>query len=246
MTASLRAEWLKLVTTRTFWGLLIGAAVAGVLVAFIGTAQGPPPWDVIEPVRSGTAWSLGALMITVLAVVLGSRTVTDDYAHDTIVHTFVADPGRRRSTLAKATVAGLASTLVAGVGVGAIGATTYAMAAITGGRSMAFSSDGVAALGLVAAAGAMGVIGAGLGALVRHPVPAIVGALLWLFVAENLVSLLAGSAAAYLPGKLTTILAGVPQEAVAPSGTVAATAIAAYAAVLVLVGMLVIRRRDVL
>jgi ABC-2 type transport system permease protein len=246
MTASLRAEWLKLVTTRTFWGLLYAAAGAGALAAFIGAAQGPPPWDVTQPLRSGTAWSLGALMITVLAVVLGSRTFTEDFTHDTIVHTFVADPGRRRSTLAKATVAALASTLVAAVAAGAIGATTYAMAAVTGGDLKAFPSDGAAALGLLAAAGVMGIIGAAVGALVRHPVPAIVGALLWLFVAENLVSLLAGSAAGYLPGKLATILAGVPQGAVAPSGTVAAAAMAGYAAVLTLAGMLVLRRRDVL
>jgi ABC-2 type transport system permease protein len=246
MTASLRAEWLKLGTTRTFRGLLLGTAVAGVLVAFIGAAQGPPPWDVTEPVRSGTAWSLGALVITVLAVVLGSRTVTDDYTHGTIVHTFVADPGRRRSTLAKATVAALASVLAAGVGVGAIGATTYAMAAVTGGELMVFPSDATAALGLVAAAGMLGMVGATIGALVRYPVPAIVGALLWLFVAENLVGILAGAAAAYLPGKLATVLAGVPQDAVAPSGTVAAAAMAGYAAVLTVAGVLVIRRRDVL
>ena len=246
MTASLRAEWLKLLTTRTFGGLLYGAAGAGVLIAFLGAAQGPPPWDVTQPLRSGTAWSLGALMVTVLAVVLGSRTVTEDFTHDTIVHTFVADPARRRSTVAKATVAALASVLAAAVGTGAIGATTYAMAAVTGGELMAFPSDAAAALGLVAAAGAMGIIGAAIGALVRHPVPAVVGALLWILVAENLVSILAGAAAAYLPGKLATVLAGVPQDAVAPSATVAAAAMACYAAVLTVAGVLVIRRRDVL
>ncbi len=76
--------------------------------------------------------------------------------------------------------------------------------------------------------------------------PALVAALVWLFLAENLVSLLAGPAAAYLPGKLSTILAGVPQGAGAPSGAVTAAAMAAYAAVLTLAGMLAIRRRDVL
>lgn len=246
MTASLRAEWLKLLTTRTFPGLLYAAAGGGILAAFIGIAQGPPPWGVSEPLRSGTAWTLGTLMVTVLAVVLGSRTVTEDFTHDTVVHTFVADPGRRRSTLAKAAVAALASTMVGAVVVGAIGATTYAIAAITGGDLAMFPSDGAAALGLVAAAGVLGIIGAGLGALVRHPVPAIVGALLWLFVAENVAGLLVGGAAAYLPGKLAAILAGVPQDAVAPSGAVAAAAMVGYAAVLSVAGVLVIRRRDVL
>jgi ABC-2 type transport system permease protein len=246
MTASLRAEWLKLATTRTFWGLLIGAAGAGVLAAFLGTAQGPPPWHVAQPLHLGTSWSTGALALIVLAVVVGSRTLTEDFAHDTIVHTFVADPGRRRSTLAKATVAALAAMLVAAAGVGAIGGTTYAMAVITGGDLTVFTSDGVAALGLVGGAGAMGVIGAAIGALVRHPVPAIVGALLWLFVAEALAGLVAGPAAAYLPGKLSTVLAGVPQGAAAPSVAVAAAGIVAYAALLTAAGVLVVRRRDVL
>lgn len=246
MTASLRAEWLKLTTTRTFLGLLYGAAGAGVLAAFVGSAQGPPPWHVAQPLRSGTAWSIGVLMVTVLVVVLGSRTVTEDLTYDTVVHTFVADPGRCRSTLAKAAVAAIASVLVAAVGAGAIGGTAYALAAVTGGDLTAFPADAAAALGLMGAAGAMGVIGTGIGALVRYPVPALVGALLWLFVAENLVGLLAGPAATYLPGKLSTILAGIPQGGASPSGTVAAAAITAYAVLITAAGLLAIRRRDVL
>ena len=34
MTTALRAEWLKLVTTRTFGGLLYGSAGAGVVAGF--------------------------------------------------------------------------------------------------------------------------------------------------------------------------------------------------------------------
>lgn len=74
----------------------------------------------------------------------------------------------------------------------------------------------------------------------------MIGALLWLFVVENLLSLLAGPVAAYLPGKLTTTLAGVSQGADSPSAAVAAAAIAGYAVVLALAGLREIRRRDVL
>ena len=246
MNAALRAEWLKLTTTKPFRWLLYGAGTVGVLVAFIGTAQGPPPWHVSQPLREGTAWSLGTLSVTVLAMVIGSRTVTEEFAYDSVVHTFIADPDRRRTMLAKAAIAALASGLVAAVTAVAIGVTTYGMAAATGGNRIVFQSDGQALVGLLAAAAAMGVMGVGVGAIARHPVPALVGVLLWLFVAENLVGLIAGPVAGFLPGKLATALAGVPQAAAAAPVTVAAGATAAYAAVLLAAGGLQMRRRDVL
>jgi ABC-type transport system involved in multi-copper enzyme maturation permease subunit len=246
MTAALRAEWLKLVTTRTFRGLLYSAIVVGVLAAFIGTAQGPPPWDVTKPLHTGTAWWMGALTVIILAVIVGSRTVTEEFTHHTIVHTFVADPERRRSVIAKALIAAGAAILIAAVTAAAIGASVYGLAAITGGDLAMFASDAPAVLGLLVAAAALGVIGAGVGALVRQPVPAIVGALLWLFVVENLVSLLAGGAAGYLPGKLATALAGVPTQGAGAPLTVAAAGMAAYAVLLAIAGMFELRRRDVL
>jgi hypothetical protein len=246
MTNALRAEWLKLVTTRAFGGILYGAAAAGVLLGFIGTAQGPPPWDVTEPVSAGIAWNFGVLTVTVLAVMTGSRTVTEEFDHDTIVHTFVADPPRRRSMIAKSAIGALLSIAVATVTALALAGTVYAMAAITGGDLVMYTSDGAAVLGLIGAASAMGVIGAGLGALVRHAVPAIVGALLWLLVAENVVGILAGAVSGYLPGKLVSDLAGVPQSAGSASLTVAAVAMATYAVLLAVAGTFEIRRRDLL
>lgn len=246
MTSSLRAEWLKLITTRTFRGMLCAAAAAGAVAAFVGTAHGAPPWDVTEPLRSGTAWSTGTLAVILLAVIVGSRTVTEEFAQSTIVHTFIADPRRLQSTLAKAAVSAVAAMLVAAVTAAAIAATAYAMVAITGGVVRVYGSDSTAGLGVVAAAGALGVIGAGLGALVRHPVPAIVATLLWLFVAETLIGLFAGAAAGYLPGKLAIVVAGVPQGPSSAPLMVAVAVLATYAAVMTLAGLFAIRRRDVL
>lgn len=246
MTNSLRAEWLKLVTTRTFRGLLVGAAIAGLLAAFIGTAQGPPPWSVDEPMRAGTGWYMATLVVTVLAVLLGSRIVSDEFSHETIVHTFVADPGRRRSMLSKSAVAAFAGMVVAVVTAAVLAGTAYAMAAITGGDLAVFRSDSTAVLGLIAGAAVMGVIGTALGAVVRHPVPAMAFTLLWLFVVENLTGILAGPLAAWLPGRLPSVLAGVPQDAGAPSLSAAGLAMGAYLIVVTAVGLLEIRRRDVL
>ena len=246
MNASMRAEWLKLTTTRTFRGILATAAGTGVLAAFVGTAQGQPPWHVVEPLATGTAWNIGTLMVVVLSVITGSRTVTEEFSHSTIVHTFVADPHRRRSILAKAVIAAGAAAIVAAAAAAAIGGTSYAMAAVTGGRIAVQSADVTAVFGLLGAAAAMGVFGAGLGAIVRHPVPAIVGALVWLFVAENLISLLAGGAAAYMPGKLSNVLAGMPGGPDSPSAALAGALLAVYAVALLTAGIVTLRHRDVL
>lgn len=246
MIAALRAEWLKIVTTRTFPGLLCGSAVVAAVVAFIGTAQGPPPWHVSQPLHAGTAWGMGALGVTVLAAVVGSHLVTEEFGRDTIAHTLLSDPRRRRSLVAKALVAALASVLLATVATAVLAGTAYAMAGVTGGDLKAFGADASAVAGLFAAAAAMGVIGVGLGALVRHPMPALVGVLLWLFVVENLLRLLAGPVAGFLPGKLAVALSGVPQAAGAESTTVMAGVLAAYAVIISAAGSFEMRRRDVL
>ena len=244
MTAAVRAEWLKLVTTRTFPALLCGAAAVGVIAAFIGTAQGPPPWHASQPLHAGGAWSMSVLAVAVLALVIGSRTYTDEFAHDTIAHTFVADPGRIRSMVAKAVVTAGASLLVAGVAAALTAGTAYGMAAVTGGRLAVFTSDVRAAGGLLAAAVAMGVIGVGVGALVRQPLAALVCVLLWFFVVENLLGLFVGPVAGLLPGKLAIALS--TQAAGGITGAVAAGGLGAYALVLAAAGAYEIRRRDVL
>jgi hypothetical protein len=246
MTAPVRAEWLKLVTTRTFRGTWVGAAAVGLVVAIVGTAQGPPPWDASQPLHAGTAWGLGVLAVTLLAVVVGSMTVTEEFAHDTIAHTFLADPGRVRSLVAKAVVAALASVAIAAVAAALLAATVYGLAAMTGGALALFASDVKALLGLFVAAGAMGVIGVGAGALVRQPVATLVGVLLWLFVAENLLGVLAGPVAGFMPGKLAVALSGVPQGASGVPEAVAAGALVAYAVALTAAGAFEMRRRDVL
>jgi hypothetical protein len=246
MSALLHAEWLKLVTTPTYRRLVYGTAVAMVLGAFLGTAQGPPPWDVSEPLHTGAVWSLASLAVILVAVVVGSHTFTQEFAHDTIAHTVIADPGRRRSMVAKGAVAALASTLVAGIATVMIAATVYAMAAVTGGDVVVNESDGLAVLGLLVAAATMGVLGVGVGALMRHPLPVLIGVLLWLFVAENVVGLVAGPVAGFLPGKLAVSLSSLSLGSDGTSIPMTAGALAAYAAAISAAAALVMRRRDLL
>jgi hypothetical protein len=76
---------------------------------------------------------------------------------------------------------------------------------------------------------------------VRQPVAALVGVLLWFFMAENLLGLVAGPLAGFLPGKLAVAL-----SVGAVSGTLAAAALVAYALAMITAGAFEIRRRDLL
>lgn len=246
MNALLRAEWLKLVTTPTYRWLALGTAAAMVLGAFLGTAQGPPPWGTSQPLHTGSVWSLGSLAVILVAVIVGTHTFTQEFANDTIAHTVIADPGRRRSMAAKAAVAALGSILIVGIATVTIAGTVYAMAVVTGGDVVVHASDGQAVLGLSVAAAAMGVLGVGVGALVRYPLPVLVGVLLWLLVAENVVGLVAGPVAGFLPGKLALSLSSLASAGDGTSTLLTAVAIAAYAAAVSAAGALVLRRRDLL
>ena len=230
----------------TYLRTVLAAAAIGVLSAFIGTATGPPPWDMSEPLHNGIMWMYGTMTVGVLALLLGARAFTEEFRHSTIVHTFVADPGRIQTALAKAVTAGLAAGILAAVSVTAMALVAYAMSVLSGGEVAYYGTDATAAAGLIMAAAAWGVLGVGLGALVRQPVPAIVGGLLWLLVFENVAGGFLGTIAAFLPGKVAQALAQLPNAANGMGVPFAAALMSIYAVVLWSAGVVTMRERDVL
>ena len=246
MISHIRAEWLKLITTRAYLGYLGGAAVAAALFAFVGTAQGPPPWHITDPLHDGTMWHMTTMAVVVFSLLLGARSFTDEFRQRTIVHTFVADPSRWRSTAAKTIVSVMAAGLLTGLAIAVVAGVTYALAAATGGDLVPHRADVTAGLGMLAAAALWSVIGTGVGALVRNPVPVIAGGLLYVIVVENVAGGLIGDDAVYLPGQAANALAGVPAVATTLATSTAAMVIGGYALVLWVVGLATLRRRDLL
>lgn len=245
MTANLIAEWRKL-TTRTFWWLLAGAAA----VAAIGTfstmsATTEPPWNVVDPLHGHVAWVLATINGGIFAIIVGARTFTEEFRHATIAHTYIADPRRTRSTLAKAGAAAGAGVLVGLVTVTSLVAVASLMAVSSGGRFALRAADLVPAVGLALAMALWAVIGAGLGALVRNQVVVVAGGLLWVLMIENLGAGLLEDAGRMLPGQAVHAMAQT-REAVdlLPPGSALAL-MAAYAAVAVLAGLTRVRGRDI-
>lgn len=246
MTARLLVEWRKLATVRTFTWLLVAAAVVSGLATFATTSSATqPPWAMTTPLHEQVAWLLAAMNGSVFAIIVGARTFTDEFRHDTIAHTWIADPGRVRSALAKAGAAALAGNLVGVVTVAAVALAALVMARSTGGQVVLHGSDVLPAVGMVVAMGLWSVIGAGVGAIVRSQVVVVAGGLLWVLVLESLGAGLLGGGGRYLPGQAVHAIARTREAIDLLAAGPAVLLMAVEAALVVAVGVAVSRRRDV-
>ena len=195
----LRSELVKVLTTRLWWGLLVGVAVyaavsAGVTAGFAGVdpgagqpaAPGLDSPDALRGVYAGSAFS-GAY---VFALVLGVTGMTGEFRYQTATPTFLATPRRSRVVLAKA-----AAHLAVGAAYGVCGVV---LAFLVGGVVVAARGYdlGLGAPGLwravalaVLAVALWTLLGLGVGTLVRNQVAAILTAVGIAFLLEPLLAL---------------------------------------------------------
>jgi ABC-2 type transport system permease protein len=198
MTRTLRAEVLKIRTTRLWWGLLLGLAVLVVLnsaliAAFAGAAAGPgapslPSLD--TPAGFRGALSAGFQSGYLLAAVLGTVIGATDNRHRTATQTFLATPSRARVVVAK---------MLAGAAFGAVYAVVTQLvsllvvsivAAIRGAGSQLGDGSVLRSLGLgVPGVMVWCVIGVSLGILLRNQVAAILVAVGIIYLVDTLLSL---------------------------------------------------------
>lgn len=246
MTAKLTAEWLKLNTTRTFYWLLAGAAAVAAVGAFSTiSATSQTPWHMTTPLHEQTMWLLATINGGIFALIVGARTFTDEFRHSTIAHTYIADPRRIVSTIAKAGAAAMSGILVGLVVAAALAVVAVAMALLSRGEIAFHASDLVPTMGLVAAMGLWSVLGAGLGAIIRNQVAVVAGGLIWILMLENLGAGLLEEAGRYLPGQTAHAMAQTPEAVGALSSGPAAALMAAYATLIIIGALAVSRRRDI-
>ena len=208
MIRLVRAEWTKLLTTRVWLGLLLGAcAMAGGFAAlFTGFAgrtgnDGQALPDIGTSAYEQAAFAVSA-NATVLLLILGIIGMTQEYRHRTATPTFLTEPRRWRVIAAKL----IAYALVAVPFALAIVAVTVLVAVVYAGARGAAPSLSTDNLQTLGASGLVlivfAVIGVGLGALMRNQVGAIVGSLVYLYVIEPIISAIGVLQGAYkwLPG----------------------------------------------
>lgn len=241
----LRAELRTLMSTRMPWAFLVVlaviAAINAVAVAFGTDMDGSKTFiSTAADQRSLMAFAANSLMG---ATLFGAIAAAREYAHGTVVATFVASPRRHRAVLAQA-----GAVAIVGGTLGCIGAALTMVAVALALPTTEFGfllSLGVvvrllAASWICGAAGA--VLGAGIGNLVRNTGGAVTVAVFVLIVAPPLVVQMASDTASWMPSTLASVLSGVTSEV---SVGAALGGLAVWAIVPAGIGLAVVRRRDV-
>jgi ABC-2 type transport system permease protein len=248
MTRLIRAEALRLATTRTYWLLAAGTIVliAGAVAATAAATSFTPG---ISPARSVLAIAGLAQTVTLIA---GTLSVTGEFRHKTITAAVLITPRRTPLLAAKLitlTVSGLAFGLATTGTATAITlpllAARHLPAEISGTGIAAIIAGGAIATALAAA------LGVGTGATIRNQVGAITAVLALLYVAEPLLGFiphlgtiiqqygLGGLAAA------ATATVGFPASAHLLGQPAATLILAGYATAVLLAGATLLRRRDI-
>lgn len=242
---ALRSEWIKLTSLRANKVILVMTALVSAVIAG-GLAATASASDPVLPAAELFIYPLP--LVAMLAAVAGILMFTGEAQHGTLAVILAARPGRWVVVAAKTvTAAGVGLTLgVAGMAAGFAGSAIGG--AELGGGSHLVSRALWASLYIVLAA----LIGLGVGMIVRHTAGAITGLLMWSFVIENLFApLLPDGVLHLLPFSAGYRLLDAGPQFEAPvviadqlARPAYAAIFAGYAAVSMVVGAVLLHRRD--
>jgi ABC-2 type transport system permease protein len=239
----LRPELRKLATTRTAVSLVLGATAVVALGAFSTSVSGAAS-ALERPLHAQEMYLLSSINVGLFAVILGIRSFTDEFRHATMAWTVLSVRDRWRIVLSKSVVSALVAAGIALLGV----VVMVAIAAIVAnGKDVSLGlarGDVAAGAGLLAAAAAWAVIGTAIGALVRHQVAAIVGAVIWVFAIENLASGFLGEAGKLLPGQAAHSVANAAAASDLLPTPLGAVVLLGYGVVLTAIATIDLTRRE--
>ena len=241
--AQIRAELLKIRSTRTTLGLLLGmVALILLFVLLTGLLTSVGSLSTAENQRQ--LLHIGALA-GVFAALAGVLLVTSEYRYGTIRPTILFTPHRGRVLAAKVIAATLAGLLFGIVGAALGWGIGYA---IISGRGITFAlSNGDVTqlvLGSLAGVALWGAMGAGLGTILRNQVGGVITLLAWGFVVSPLLYGLVPSVGHFMPTYAQDSLIGLTMDHLL-TPTAGAVVLVGWAALLAVVGLVVTARRDV-
>lgn len=204
----LKAEILKVRSTRTALGLLIAALLIAVLPTILAVLLIPK--EELVTTEGGLIAVLGimpaASLVPVLCLVFGILSMTNEYRHGTISYTYLTSPHRGRVIVAKLLVCAVIGTAVMFVtGMLAV-ITAYVGAELRGidlGLTQASETSDWELLRdislVLVTTGLATSFGVALGALIRHQVITVAGTLIWALAVENIITGLKPSVGEWLP-----------------------------------------------
>jgi ABC-2 type transport system permease protein len=253
VNALVHAELLKLRSTRMVAGLLLAMAALLVVVVLttvptVGASDPPVPLD--QPALLARVVGASVGVAAVLMLLLGVLAFTQEFRYGTASSVFLVVPRRKRVLTAKWLGLMIAS---APITLGTLLLTfTVSIPLI---RSRHGNATAGAELWQVVPAAfvvlaVFGVIGVGVGALVRNQITAIVGALVWMLLVEQLLTSSYPAVGRWMPegaafGMLQLGPAATTKGALLPA-PVSGLVLAGYTVVVSVLALIVTARRDVL
>jgi len=243
--ALLRAELIKLSTTRTFVALVAAAVATSLLIASLSALLGDPSEETVltDVFLSDTS----GLFVMILAII----GITGEWRHRTITSSLLAAPLRIRFLAAKAlayAVAGLIMSAAVSLAVAVVGWTLLSVQ----GKALPEIGDLVGQIVRTVPVSLLpGAFGVALGSVLRNMTFAVVTVLLLSFAIEPTVSFTVPEVGRWGPTTaLPAALAGLEasdigfEDAALPSAGSALLALFAWIGGLFAIGALLLRQRD--
>jgi hypothetical protein len=243
MIAQIRAELLKIRSTRTTIGLILGM-VALILLVTLLTGLLTHPSGLASKKDQRQLLSLGSIA-GVFSALAGVLLVSSEYRFGTIRPTILFNPARSHVLAAKV-VAGALAGLAFGVLGEAIGWVIGYATLDARGITVVLSSGDILLLTLGGLAGVAlwGTIGAGLGAIIHNQVGGVITLLAWGLVVDNLFFSLVPSVGRLTPTRASDALMGLRVHHLVSPGAGAITLIA-WAGALAVLGIALSVRQDI-
>jgi ABC-type transport system involved in multi-copper enzyme maturation permease subunit len=243
MTAQVKAELLKVRSTRTTAGLLVGMILLTLLIVILSGLLTHP--DALASQRDQLDLFGNGGVALIFSSLAGVLLITSEFRYGTIHPTLLFTPRRWRVLTAKLT-AGLLTGLAFGaaavglaLGIGSLILTARGIPPALHGEQIALLIAG--GLAGVALRGALGV---GLGALVRNQVAAVIGLLAWDFVINGLLFGLAPAVGRFMPTLAANALMGLKTPHLLPPAA-GGGVLLAWTLTLAIAGLALTQRRDV-
>jgi ABC-2 type transport system permease protein len=256
MNNTLKAEFRKLIAQRGTWWLLLAAVLFGLLntiSAFysvkLNAVPGLPPLDTPEGALNVYANAPGAYLFS---MILGSLIVTGEFRHGTAIATFLAQPKRTVVLVAKLAVGAIAGLIVQLiVTITSIAAVFPFMQSVNAATLESSDMLRITWAGILSGV-VLGVVGVGVGSLIRNQVITVVGSIIWLLLVEGmLIAFFSGIGKWLMTGAIAGILdvsyesgpISFGKDALSP--TAATFLLLAYAMAFAVIGAVTTLRRDI-
>ena len=238
MNRLVTGELIKVRTTRTAFGFGLSALLLALAAVLTLTLAADP--ETIRDKRGAIGFGSG---ISAMLLIYGVVGATGEFRHRTLAPAVLIAPDRSRLVVARILAYGLTAVLAAV----AIGGITFLLglpllAGASGPDLRSSDVLGVASGGVLACT-LCAMLGVGAGTLIRNQVAAVVGVLVWLFVAEPLLPLIDEGLSSYTIGTAAGALGQGGNGDASMLGAV--LVLAAWTVAFAVAGALMDRRRDV-